>query len=188
MGFLLKEKKMNVLGTHIDTGLLVVIVVVGSVLVSILTYYILRFLRGSIKLTLPRTSFNAGEAITGNFELQTKKDIEGNKLLVSLIGVRVTKSYHNGKSRTHTDEIYRDAVILEEARPYPAGYLANYSFTLKTPNWKEPEFLNSKMGQTLTTAFKLLGGSSSHIKWKIEARLDAKGVDLATSKAVSLNT
>jgi hypothetical protein len=179
---------MNVLGTHIDTGLLVVIVVVGGIILSILTYYILRFLRGSIKLTLPRTSFNAGEAITGNFELQTKKEIEGNKLLVSLIGVKVTKSHRNGKSRTHTDEIYRDAVILEEARPYPAGYLANYSFTLKTPNWKEPEFLNSTIGQTLTTAFKLLGGSSSYIKWKIEARLDAKGVDLATSKAVSLNT
>jgi len=179
---------MNVLGTHIDTGLLIVAVIVGGIILSILTYYILRFLRGSIKLTLPRTSFNAGETITGNFELQTKKDIEGNKLLVSLIGVKVTKDYHNGKSRTHTDEIYRDAVILEETRPYPAGYLAHYSFTLKTPNWQEPEFLNSTLGKTLTTAFKLLGSSSSRITWKIEARLDAKGVDLATSKAVSLNT
>jgi hypothetical protein len=178
---------MNVLGTPIDTGFLVIIVVVGGIILSILTYYILRFLRGSIKLTLPRTTFNPGEAITGNFELQTKKEIEGNKLLVSLIGLRVTKSHHNGKSRTHTDEIYRDAVILEEARPYPAGYQAHYSFTLKTPNWREPEFLSSTIGQTLTTAFKLLGSSSSHIKWKIEARLDAKGVDLATSKAVSLN-
>jgi hypothetical protein len=179
---------MNIAGTHIDTGFLVVIVLVGGVLLSILTYHILRFLRGSIKLTLPKTSFNPGEAITGHFELKTKKDIEGNKLLVSLIGVRVTKSYHNGKSRTHTDEIYRDAVILEESRPYPAGYLATYSFTLKTPNWKEPDFLSSTIGQTLSTAFKLLGNSSSQIKWKIEARLDAKGVDLAASKAVSLNT
>jgi len=168
--------------------LMIAALVIGSVLIAVVTYHILRFLRGSIKLTLPRTSFNPGEAITGNVELQTKKEIEGNKLLVSLIGVKEIKSTRNGKSHTRTEEIYRDSVTLEEARPYPAGYLATYNFTLKTPNWKEPEFLNSALGETLTTALNFLGSSSSRVYWKIEARLDAKGVDLAASKSVFVNT
>jgi hypothetical protein len=181
---------MNFAGTHVDTGLLIVGGVVGGVILSIAAYYILRFLRGSIKLSLPKTIFNPGEAITGSFELQTKKDLEGNKLLVSLIGTEITKSYHNGKQRTHTHEIYRDSVVVEEARPYSAGYLANYTFSIPTPDSKAPasELLNSTIGKTLTTAFQLLGNRSSQLKWKIEARLDAKGVDLATSKPISINS
>lgn len=182
---------MNIAGTNVEGGLLLVGVVVGGIILSIATYYIIRFMRGSIKLSLPKTIFNPGDAISGSFELQTKKDIEGNKLLVSLIGVEITKSYHNGKQRTQSHEIYRDSIIVEEARLYPAGYLANYTFSIPTPDSKAPEseLLNSTIGKTLTAAFQLLGNrSSSQIKWKIEARLDAKGVDLATSKPISINS
>jgi hypothetical protein len=181
---------MNIAGTNVDGGLLIVGGVVGGVVLSIAAYYIIRFMRGSIKLSLPKTIFNPGDTISGSFELQTKKDLEGNKLLISLIGVEITKSYHNGKQRTHTHEIYRDSVIVEEARPYPAGYLANYTFSIQAPDQQAPasELLNSTIGKTLTAAFQLLGNRSSQLKWKIEARLDAKGVDLATSKAISINS
>jgi len=179
---------MNIAGSTVDGRLLIFGLVVGGIVLSIAAYYIIRFLRGSIKLSLPKTIFNPGDTISGSFELQTKKDVEGNKLLVSLIGVEITKSYHNGKQRTHTHEIYRDSVIVEETRPYPAGYLANYTFSIPAPNLQTPELLNSTLGKTLTTAFQLLGNRSSQLKWKIEARLDAKGVDLAASKPISINS
>jgi hypothetical protein len=183
---------MDFSGTHVDNHTLIVFGVIGGILISIAAYYIIRFMKGTIKLSLPRTSFNPGEKITGNFELLTKKDIEGNKLLVSIIGLQTTTSYRNGKRRSHTEEVYRDQVIVEEARSYPSGYVANYSFSIPVPDFQKPEqlrsLLNSTIGETLATAVQFLGSQSSPIKWKIEVRLDAKGVDLATSKPVYFNS
>jgi hypothetical protein len=183
---------MDFLGTHLDIRILIVFGVIGGILISIAAYYLIRFMKGTIKLSLPRTAFNPGEKVTGNFELQTKKDIEGNKLLVSLIGLQTTKSYHNGKQRSQTQEVYRDQVIVEEARPYPAGYIANYNFSIPVPDFQKPDqlrsLLSSTIGETLTSAIQLLGNQSSPIQWKIEVRLDAKGVDLATSKPVYFNS
>jgi len=170
-----------------NTILILIAVAVGGVIAAVIAYYVIRFMRGSIKLSLPRTAFNPGEAITGSFELLTKKPIEGNKLIVSLIGVQVTESYENGKKRTRTREIYRNEVLVEEAKAYPAGHTSEHQFEIATPNTGAPEFANSALGQTLMSALRLLSNRRTRLKWKVEARLDAKGVDLATSKSVSIN-
>lgn len=168
--------------------LIVIAVTVGGGIAAAIAYYIARFLRGTITLELPRAVFSPGDTITGSFDLHTKKSIHGNRLIVSLIGVQVTKTYENGKTRTRSREIYRDEFLVEEARSYPAGYTATHTFEISTPNMQSPEFLKSTVGQALTAAFRLLGDRSAHLKWKVEARLDAKGVDLATAKSISINT
>jgi len=170
------------------TALTVVAFAVGGGIGAIIVYYIARFLRGSIKLSLPRTAFNPGDNITGSFDLHTKKAIQGNKLIVRLIGVQVTKSFENGKTRTRSREIYRDEVLVEGAKSYPAGYKATYNFEIPAPDIQSPGFLNSAVGQALTAALSLLGSRSTDINWKVEARLDAQGIDLAASKSVSINT
>ena len=171
-----------------NTVLILIAVLVGGGIVAAITYYIVRFMRGTITLSLPRTAFNPGDTIGGSFDLHTKKAIQGNKLIVSLIGIQVTKTYEDGKTRTRSQEIYRDEILVEEAKAYNAGSTATYNFELSAPNMNSPEFLNSTVGQTLTAAFRLLSDRSTRLKWKVEARLDAKGVDLATAKSVSINT
>jgi hypothetical protein len=166
--------------------LVLIIVVLGGVLAAVIIYHILRYLRGSIKLSLPCTAFNPGDAITGSFELMTKKEIQGNKLLVSLIGSKTVHTHHGGKKRTRTEEVYRDEVVIEGEKNYFAGYTATYAFQVKAPNLQAPDFLNSQVGQILGATIRLLSDQSSRITWKVEARLDAKGVDLATSRAVSI--
>jgi len=171
-----------------STILVLIAVVVCSGVIALIAYYVARFMRGAIKLSLPLTALNPGDTITGSFDLHTKKAIQGNKLIVSLIGTQVTKTYEDGKTRTRSQEIYRDEVLVEDARSYPAGFTATYNLEVSTPNMQSPEFLNSTVGQALTTAVRLLSNRSTHLKWKVEARLDAKGVDLATAKSVSINT
>ena len=171
-----------------NTVLIVIAIVVGGGALAAIAYYIARFMRGTIKLSLSRTAFNPGDTINGSFDLHTKKAIQGNKLIVSLIGMQVTKTYEDGKTRTRSREIYRDEVIVEEAKAYGAGSMATYNFEISTPDMQSPEFLNSTVGQALTVAFRLLSDRSTRLKWKIEARLDAKGVDLATAESVSINT
>jgi len=170
--------------SHLILGL--IIVVFGGVLAAVIIYHILRYLRGSIKLSLPCTAFNPGDAIAGSFELMTKKEIQGNKLLVSLIGSKTVRTHHGGKTRTRTEEVYRDEVVIEGEKNYFAGYTATYAFQVKAPNLQAPDFLNSQVGQILGATIRLIGDQSSRITWKVEARLDAKGVDLATSRPVSI--
>jgi hypothetical protein len=47
--------------------------------------------------------------------------------------------------------------------------------------------LNSGLGQALATAVRVFSDTRTSIQWKIEARLDAKGVDLATTKPIVIN-
>jgi len=169
------------------TLLIVLAVAACGVIAAIIAYYVVRFMRGTIRLSLPRTAFNPGDAITGSIELHTKRAVRGNRLLVSLIGTQVTHTRDDGKTRTRSREVYRDDVLLEEGKEYRAGYTATHDFELPAPNMNSPEFLNSTAAQALTTALRLLSNRSTRLKWKVEARLDAKGVDLATAKHVSIN-
>ena len=170
-----------------NTSLIVICTILGLLLVGVIAYFVMRFLRGSIKLTMPQTSFGAGQMISGSFDLMTKKSIRGNQLFVTLRGVKETKIRDGEKTRTRRDEIYCDQVTLEDAREYPAGYSAKYDFQISTPNVQSPEFMNSGIGQALVSAFRLLSDRRTRIKWRVEARLDAKGIDLAASKSVQLN-
>ncbi len=171
-----------------DIILVLVAVVVGVGLIAVIGYYILRHMRGSIKLSLPQTAFNPGNKISGEFDFFAKKPIQGNKLIVRLIGVQVTRHHQNGKRRTRSHEIFRDEVLVEEAKDYPAGYTAKYNFEINTPNTNETEFLNSPIGQTLNAAVRLLSNRNTRLQWRVEARLDAKGIDLVAAKKITINT
>ena len=171
-----------------DNPILIVILAgVGIVLAIVAGYYLIRFMRGSIKLNMVQVTFNPGDTITGSFDLHTKKPIEGNKLTVSLIGKKVTRTRRGGKTRTETHEIYRDEKILEQATHYPAEHRSTHEFELPTPNSQAPGAADSPLIQGLATAMRVLGSGHSYLKWRVEARLDAKGVDLATSKKVTVN-
>ena len=168
-------------------AVILIITVVVVIVAAIVTYYVLRFMRGSIKLTLLRTAFNPGETISGSFDLQTKKTIEGKKLVVRLIGTKKTTTGHGDNKKTRTEEIYRDEVVLEGEKQYPAGHAATHEFEINTPNTGSSDFMNSALGQALTGAMRLLSDRRTRLKWKVEARLDAKGIDLAASKTISIN-
>jgi hypothetical protein len=165
----------------------VILAIVVLIIVLVAGYYIVRFMRGSIKITLAKNSFNEGEQITGSFELTTRKEIEGNRLFVTLRGQEVTKERRGGKPRTYTREIYRDELTIEEAKTFPAGQTTNYDFQLATPSSAGPDFLDSPLGKTLKVGMELLGGRRSYLRWMVEAKLDAKGVDLASRRKVTVN-
>jgi len=96
----------------------IIIVAVVLIVGGIAAYYIARFMRGSIKLSMVRTAFGPGEMIEGSFDLLTKKTLQGNKLVVRLIGTREERTRDSdGDTKTRWREFYRDEVVLEEAKP-----------------------------------------------------------------------
>ena len=172
-----------------DPILILILAGLGLVVLAVAAYYIMRFMKGSMKLTLPRTTFGAGEAITGSFELLVKKPIEGKKLIVSLIAKEVETYYRNGKRHTRTHEVYRDEKIIEEARSYHPGHKATHEFEIQAPGdgSSQAQVPDNAIAQTIVGVAKALGAGRRRLKWRVEARLDAKGVDLATSTKVMVN-
>lgn len=161
----------------------------GAVLLvgGIIAYYIARYLRGSIKLKLPQTSFAAGEAIAGEFDVITRKEIQGNRLYAALIGAEITEERRDGKTHTHSREVYRHEETLEQALTWPAGQTKHYTFTLPSPTAAAPGLLNSTMVRAAKIGLELLGANRRRMKWTVEVRLDAKGVDLAANQRVHIN-
>ncbi len=167
-----------------NTTLILIIAVISVVIAGVAGYYVMRFMRGSIKIFMTRTAFNLGEEITGRFELTAKKPIQGNRLTASLIASEVTRTREAGKTDTRRREIYKNETVIEGGRTYHPGFSESYEFVLPVPDLNEPNFLKSEFGGALKTAMDLLSDRRTTIEWEINVRLDALGVDLAASKSV----
>jgi len=157
-------------------------------LTSVFVYFIMRWMRGSITLYMPNAAFNRGDTIKGSFELLTRKALQGNKLIVTLIGEKVTRYYENDERKTRRREVYRSEKLIEQAREYPAGHNAKYEFEIEIPGGSaEAPAIDPAFVQILSAASQLLNDRETYYEWRIEARLDAKGVDLAKSQKISIN-
>lgn len=158
---------------------------IGLIVTLVAGYFLMRYLKGSIKLKLPQTSFSGGDTVKAHFTLTAKQGIEGNKLLVCLTADEINKSRNNdGNDTSETDEIYRDEIILEDSKHYPKGFTQEYSFEIEIPNSSESSMDGSKLGQALNTVGALLNTNRRYLEWNIEVRLDAKGVDLSDSERI----
>lgn len=171
-----------------ETNTLILIAsVVAAVGIGVAIFFLLRFLRGTIKLQLPVTGYRAGDEIIGSFELHTKKAIQGNRLIVSLIGVEQRRHQRNGKTETDSHEIFRKEELIEEARLYPAGTRQRYDFALKIPQPSELEAKIRDLAKGIQMVASLLSANRQKVVWRVEARLDAKGIDLVGSQKVTVS-
>ncbi len=167
--------------------LFLIVLFFAIVILSAIVYNIMRFMRGSIRLELPGTTFNPGEKVRGSFNLHTRRTIQGNKLIVNLIGEQVTETRERGESRTRSTEIYRDEKLIEDARVYPGSLNTKYVFDITLPDTHSSDFLTSPVGRILSAAMRFTGNRHTYLRWKIEVRLEAKGIDLTTSKRIKFN-
>ncbi len=167
--------------------IIIIAVVIVAVAIGAGGYFLARFMRGTIKVLLPKTAFDQGESIKGSFELHTKKYIQGNRLIVSLIAERVTEIRRGDKTESRTDEIYRNEKLIEDATDYRAGFVKKYDFEIAVPNQSATELMDSPLVQSLAAAATLLGNRKTLIRWKLQALLDAKGIDIVSTKKLSVN-
>lgn len=177
--------------------------VIGLIIIGIAAYYIMRFLKGSIKLHLDKRGFNLGEIVKGSFILNTKKEVMGNTLTVALIGTKHIK-YHNNdehsRNRDSTIEIYNNQIMIEQGMTYSAGFSQKYDFEIPTPpaagnsahkqdgaDSKINDVLNSSAFKMASSAMQFMSDKSISYSWLVEVRLDIDGVDIATSEKVFVN-
>lgn len=163
------------------------LIVIAVVVLAFVAYGMARRARGSIDLTLPKTAFEPGEAIRGTFVLHAKKPIDGERLVVSLTATEVTETTEDGKRRSRSKQVFRDERVLEEARAYAAETRETREFEIGVPDPELPEAPASPIGRAALSALKVMSRGTSHLRWRLEVRLVAKGIDLVASKPVSVN-
>lgn len=163
----------------------VIITVIGLIVLGVAAYFILAYMKGSIKLSLVKTSFSHGDTIKGNFTLIAKKPIDGNGLSVSLVAQeKIETRDSEGKKKTRTREIYKSLTSLEGGKAYPSGFNQSYSFEFQVPNSNQSDFAQSALGQAAKFIGNFMDNERKYIEWHISANLDAKGIDLRDSQKI----
>ena len=170
-----------------NSSMIVVIAIVVVVLGGLIAFYVIRGMKGNLTLTLNQRGVGSGDNFTGTVQVVCKKPVEGNRLVATLIGTeRIEKKTDEG-TKTETREIYRADALLEEARSYDAGFEESYRFELVAPSANQVGVANSSLGKMVEMGVEMLTGRDRDLFWKIEGRLDAKGLDLVDSEKVTVN-
>lgn len=179
--------------------------VVGAIVIAIICYYIVRAMKGSLKLELNQKSVRSGESITGNLNLAVKKSMIADRLYVGLLGEREERrrSRDGDGTTTRWIEFYRDEADILMDEELSAGFMQTYSFTLDAPSeatamtgaaavMKTADAMEdgaakaivAGLGSVAAAASGMMGGRK---RWKVISRLETKGVDLAASSKINVS-
>jgi hypothetical protein len=177
----------------------IIIAVILAVILSIAAYFIARSMKGKLEITLVSRGFRGGETVSGTVTFLSKKNLELRRLYVALIGYEIVDHYgSDGKKDTRQREIYRDECTLEEPQTIPGGFQKSYDFAIIAPGGNNAETqipgASSTVATVVGTAVQVLGslggfghsGNRRH-EWKVEARADLPGVDIASSQRIQIN-
>lgn len=167
--------------------IILIIAIVVAVAIGVGVFFLLRFLRGTIKVHLSVKSFNPGDEIKGKFDLHVKKPIQGKRLVVSLIGTQHVRSNRKNESTTRTEEVFRQETVLEAEKDYRAGFMQTYDFKIPIPEAGKIGEIDNPLAKTMISLASMANRGRVEMRWKVEARLEAKGIDLVGSKKVNVN-
>jgi hypothetical protein len=158
----------------------------GAAVVGVVVYYILRWMKGSVRLEFENRAYRPGETIQGVVHLKCRKLVEANRFFVALLCHRVTRERRNGKTHTHRHEILRQELDVAPAGQFAAGTTQMFEFALPIP---ARQATVSTGNETLDSILRAVAsfGASQRLEWSLEARVDARGVDLASRKRISIN-
>ena len=172
----------------------IIIGAIALILIGIVLYYIVRMMKGKVEIELPKRGYNSGEEISGSVTLTSRKELKMNRFFVALIGYeRIERYDSDGDRKTRRREIYRYEHNLAEAGSLRAGNNQRFEFSIVAPGGEDTEEvseLSKNIAGGIKTAANVISamrGTSRRLEWKLEARADLPGVDLASSKKLQIN-
>lgn len=155
-------------------------------IVAVIVYYIMRWMKGSARLEFENRAYSPGETIHGRVHLKCRQVVDCNRFFVALTCTRITQERRDGKTHTHRHEIFRQEVDVAPPGQFAAGTMQVFEFALPIP---QSQATVSTGNQTLDSILRTVAalGTSQRLEWNLEARVDARGVDLASKKRISIN-
>ena len=82
----------------IETGV-IFIGIFAVIIIGIVTYFVIRMMKGKVEIEIPKRGYNAGEEITGAVTLTSRKELKMNRFYVALIGYERIERIDNDGDR-----------------------------------------------------------------------------------------
>ena len=172
-------------------------IMIGAITVIVLgviAYFVIRMMKGKVEIEIPKRGYNPGEEISGSVNLVSRKELKMNRFYVALIGYElIERTDSDGNRKTRKNEIYRYEHNLAEAGSLRAGNNQRFEFSIVAPGGEDNEEvseLTKNIAGGIKTAANVISamrGTSRRLEWKLEARADLPGVDIASSKKIRIN-
>ncbi len=151
-----------------------IFIIIIAILIGFISYFVFKRLKGDLEIKIPKIVYNSDENITGQLKFKAKKPIQSNKFIISLIKEEYVQ---HGKSGSWVQRFKVDELI-ENKRNYGRNYSNYYDFSFEID---ESQVGNLKESSIFGFKFK------RNIRWRLYARIDAKGIDLTTQKVIKIN-
>lgn len=176
--------------------------IAAAIVIPFVIYYGLRMLKGSLKLQLDQKNVVSGQTISGKLYLHTKKAIHVDRLYIALVGERQRRSRSSSSgsgNSTYWDEFYRDEFDVMMGQDLRAGHRQSTDFELSAPTESEvmhagqaiqkvAEAMDNEIAKTVLQGVgSLATGLGGRKRWRVMARVETKGVDLAASKKLHVS-
>ena len=167
---------------------------IAVIVLGIIAYFVIRMMKGKAEIEIPKRGYNPGEEISGSVNLISRKELKMNRFYVALIGYElIERTDSDGNRKTRKNEIYRYEHNLAEAGSLRAGNNQRFEFSIVAPGGEDNEEvseLTKNIAGGIKTAANVISamrGTSRRLEWKLEARADLPGVDIASSKKIRIN-
>ena len=152
---------------EITASLMATVIIISSALaILLLTFYLKSKNNKNIfEIKLPKSDFNSGEIINGKVLIRNTKDLEIEKVYITMTGHEVTKiSDTDGNMQTHMQEYFRTKNDLVDT--------------------KDSNIINNKAFE-----FNLLAPRSqkSTDEWKIEVHTESQKIKSISSVLIKIN-
>ena len=158
---------LNRIMFEITANLMATVIIISSALAILLLAYYLKSknTKNIFEIKLPKSDFNSGEIINGKVLIRNTKDLEIEKVYITMTGHEVTKiSDTDGNMKTHMQEYFRTKNNLVDT--------------------KDSSIINNK-----EIEFNLLAPRSqkSTDEWKIEVYTDSQKIKSTSSVLIKIN-
>ena len=158
---------LNRIMFEITANLMATVIIISSALAILLLAFYLKSknTKNIFEIKLPKSDFNSGETINGKVLIGNTKDLEIEKVYITMTGHEVTKiSDTDGNMRTHMQEYFRTKNNLVDTN--------------------DSSIINNK-----EIEFNLLAPRSqkSTDEWKIEVHTDSQKIKSTSSVLIKIN-
>ena len=158
---------LNRIMFEITASLMATVVIISSALAILLLAFYLKSKNNKkiFEIKLPKSDFNSGETINGKVSIRNTKDLEIEKVYITMTGHEVTKiSDTDGNMQTHMQENFRTKNDLVDTNDSNIINNKEFEFNLLAPR-----------------------SQKSTDEWKIEVHTDSQKIKSTSSVLIKIN-
>ena len=152
---------------EITSSLMAAVIIISSALAILLLAFYLKPKKNKniFEIKLPKSDFNSGEIINGKVLIRNTKDLEIEKVYITMTGHEVTKiSGADGNMQTHMQEYFRTKNDLLDTKDSSTIEDKEFEFNLLAPR-----------------------SQKSTDEWKIEVHTDSQKIKSTSSVLIKIN-